>query len=659
MTSAKTDTKELAVQLNHVHKTHWSTSKWFVLSVTTLVILGLGTGAGAWSYNVAQDRAILPKVSIGGVAVSGLPVSEATTRVQAAVDRFLAEKFAFSGTPAQGGERKRFELSIEELGLTIDVAASVARAGELGHNPNHLRNAVDQVSVAFGGGHLPVVTNFDREILGATFDTNFLAIEQPARDARLAFDKDQLVNKDSAYGMEIIRAPVFDELQRQAENLSHADLSLTLGPTAPDIEVADLSASRALAEQVLVAKLNFYYKDKNYAPSRDELASWLEFRTTNPADVLGKAACNCGLPEKKKKRAEPEQLETKDEEVTVPAMVVTPFDQKRLGEKATDPFYVLLMPENFAGRDLRKPIAVVGLNRDKVQHWLLESAAAGLDVPGTNARLAFEGGKVKVTQPSKKGSGVDIDGAIHDLTFALASDKPQVKLALKETKPAINEDVIDELGITKLIGRGISDYSNSSAARITNINVGFEKLSGLVIAPGEEFSTIEAIAPIDGYNGYLPELVITGNKIRPEYGGGLCQVGTTLFRTALDTGLEITERYNHAFAVSHYLWDYPEYGVEATLYDPHPDLRFINDTEGYILLQAYLKDDGFAYVDFYGSDPGRTTTIDGPYRLSGSVSGGGTTTFTYTVTNDATGQVVRREEFISTFQPVSKFKLTR
>ncbi len=654
--------KEFKAKQEPVHKAHWAVSKWFVVLVVSLVTLGAGSGAAAWSNDISKNPNMLPHVSIGGVDVSGTTREEATRRLQSAVDKFLAEPFVFTGSNEKG-ESKRFELSATDLGLTIDVGASVQAAYDMGHNPNKFKNVASQVTVAFGGGDLPVAATFDHDILNGMFETAFLAIEKPAKDARLSYKDSKLVELDPAVGNEIIRDPAFATLQSEADTLDKSDVQLSLGPTQPDTQIADLAASKQLAEALLNSKLNFYYKDKNYSPTKDEIGSWLEFMSVAPETVQGKASCDCGLPEPKHKRGEQVLPDT----ATLPSVVVTPYDQKRRGDKATDPYVVLLPRQNFVGLDgaaapslkRGKPIAVVGLNRDDLTHWLLAHPAAELDVEGQNARLTFKDGKVSVTTPSKAGIGVDIDDAVQQTLATIATNEAKVKLELVEKKPAINEEVIDKLGIKTLIASGVSDTSNSSFNRMHNVNRGFELLSGLVIAPGQEFSTIDAIAPIDGYNGYVQELVITGNKIRPEYGGGLCQVGSTLFRAALDAGFEITERENHAFVVDHYLWPYQDWGVEATLYDNHPDLRFINDTKGYVLMQAYVDDKELAHVDFYGTDPGRTTKIDGPYRLSGSPAGGGTTSFTYTVTDDATGKIVRQREFLSVFQPLSKFKLTR
>ena len=642
-------------QLKLVHKPHWAGSKWFVILVTSLVALGTGTSAGAWSQSVSQDQTVLPRVSVGGVDVSGLNQSDARDLIKTAVDTFLAEPFVFLGT-SQEGVSKRFELSAEELGLLIDVEASAAQAFALGHDSNRFKNVADQVSVAFGGGALPLQAGYDPDILDNAFETAFLSIEHPAKDARLSLNEGEIQELPPELGNEIIRGPVSEQLDTVARMLDHRDVTLALGPTEPEAQLEDLVDSKRLAEQILGSGLNFYYGDKNYSPSRDELGAWLEFVTIKPIEVQGKDACACGLPKPKPKKGQSLEADTAE----LPSITVTPFDQKRRGDQATDPYTLLLPPQNygsFVSGDLPKHMPVVGINREKLSHWLLETAAADLDVAGENARLAFEDNQVKVTKPSKAGTGVDISAAVSEMLFAVATPEPHVRLNLVEKKPAINEEIIDELGITTLIASGWSDSTNSSGNRIHNINRGFELLSGLVIAPGEEFSTIKSIAPIDGYNGYVPELVITGNKLRPEYGGGLCQVGSTLFRAAMDAGLEITERANHAFEVGHYLAPYPDFGVEATLYDDHPDLRFINDTGGHILINAYLDDELGAHVDFYGTDSGRTTTIDGPYRISGSPYAGGSTVFTYTVRDDATGEVIREVEFFSSFQPAAKFKL--
>jgi len=94
--------------------------------------------------------------------------------------------------------------------------------------------------------------------------------------------------------------------------------------------------------------------------------------------------------------------------------------------------------------------------------------------------------------------------------------------------------------------------------------------------------------------------VIKGNEIKLEVGGGMCQIGTTLFRMAMNSGLDITERRNHSYRVVYY----EPAGTDATIYDPAPDYKFINDTKNYVLIQTRIEGDDL-YFDFWGTNDGR------------------------------------------------------
>ena len=104
-------------------------------------------------------------------------------------------------------------------------------------------------------------------------------------------------------------------------------------------------------------------------------------------------------------------------------------------------------------------------------------------------------------------------------------------------------------------------------------------------------------------------MVIKKDKTVPEYGGGLCQVSTTAFRAAINTGLEITRRTAHAFPVVYY----DPQGFDATIYPPWPDLRFINNTPSYVLVQTKINDYDLIF-EFYGTNDGRKIEIDGPLQ---------------------------------------------
>jgi vancomycin resistance protein YoaR len=178
---------------------------------------------------------------------------------------------------------------------------------------------------------------------------------------------------------------------------------------------------------------------------------------------------------------------------------------------------------------------------------------------------------------------------------------------VSSTSPQTTLIGANEFGINELIGTGESDFSGSPANRRHNIANGAAAINGLLIAPGEEFSTIGALGAIDAASGYLAELVIKEGRTIPEYGGGLCQVGTTIFRTVINSGLPVTERRQHSYRVSYY----EPAGTDATIYQPHPDMRFLNDTSGYLLWQTRVEGDKL-FFELWGTGDGRVVEVSEP-----------------------------------------------
>jgi vancomycin resistance protein YoaR len=107
-------------------------------------------------------------------------------------------------------------------------------------------------------------------------------------------------------------------------------------------------------------------------------------------------------------------------------------------------------------------------------------------------------------------------------------------------------------------------------------------------------------------------IIIWGNTTRADVGGGLCQVASTAFRAAFWAGLPIVERTPHAFRVGYYE---PPLGMDATIYSPSVDLKWLNDTEHYILIHTYVDSvNSTLTFRFYGTNPGRTVELDGPFE---------------------------------------------
>jgi vancomycin resistance protein YoaR len=251
------------------------------------------------------------------------------------------------------------------------------------------------------------------------------------------------------------------------------------------------------------------------------------------------------------------------------------------------------------------------LDQEKIKEYLEEiSKELNVDPIETRLEVVENEGQRRVSefQAGKKGLRLDIE-ATQDLitqTILLGEEK-NIPLQIEEIDPTPLPDDLNVLGINDLLAVGASNFAGSPQNRRHNIKVGAQILHGLLISPDQEFSLVQALGRIDKDAGFLPELVIKGDRTVLEYGGGLCQIGTTMFRLALNAGLPITERASHSYRVSYY----EPAGLDATIYNPRPDFRFVNDTGHHLLLQTEIDGDALVF-EFYGTKDGRKVKGEGP-----------------------------------------------
>ena len=113
--------------------------------------------------------------------------------------------------------------------------------------------------------------------------------------------------------------------------------------------------------------------------------------------------------------------------------------------------------------------------------------------------------------------------------------------------------------------------------------------------------------------GFVPGLVISGDRTATGVGGGICQVSSTVFRALYGAGLPIAERRNHSYQV-HY---YDPQGLDATIYQPSQDLKFTNDSGGALWFQTDWDDaNARLSVNVFGQPRDFTVSIGRPVTLS-------------------------------------------
>jgi vancomycin resistance protein YoaR len=272
--------------------------------------------------------------------------------------------------------------------------------------------------------------------------------------------------------------------------------------------------------------------------------------------------------------------------------------------------WLILKP--VAGTDGRVTLAV-DLDSAQVTR-MAEKVSVQVSYPPIDAQFRFDddAGRLVTVAESAPGRTLVVTQTVALIQEAATSEQRTVPLPLVSVWPKIATEDASNLGITELIGKGVTSFDGSSSARVQNIVVGAAQFDGLLIPPGGTFSFNHYLGEVTAEKGYEESIIIWGNTTRADVGGGLCQVSSTAFRAAFWAGLPITERWPHAFRVRYYE---PPLGMDATIYSPSVDLKWVNDTGHHILVHTHVdKADNTLAFRLYGTNPGRTIEMDGPYE---------------------------------------------
>ena len=291
------------------------------------------------------------------------------------------------------------------------------------------------------------------------------------------------------------------------------------------------------------------------------------------------------------------------------------------------------------------------VKHDQVLAYLFQLAPR-INTPGVDARFTFENNAIRELIPGQTSKTLDQKTSLANILQALSQNLGTAQLAVTTTPPTLNLAKLETLGITTRLSEGTSNFTGSPTSRIHNIRVGARRFDMLIVQPGEEFSFNAHLGEVTASTGYRPELVIKGTKLIPEYGGGICQVSTTLFRAAMEAGLKIVERKAHSLPVRYYN---PQ-GYDATIYPGVVDLRFQNDTPAALFVQSRVEG-AKIFFEIYGASDGRSTLIEGPVQFGATASGSLKAVVTQVVTRaDGTEE---KKSFYSNYKAPALFQTIR
>jgi vancomycin resistance protein YoaR len=248
----------------------------------------------------------------------------------------------------------------------------------------------------------------------------------------------------------------------------------------------------------------------------------------------------------------------------------------------------------------------------------VERLAQVINSGSVEPRVAMRGGVPVITQPGVTGWRLQQPEAAMAITSTLLiSATREITLPIQLLDPQVTPENLATLGLTEVVGEGVSSFAGSASYRITNIAAGAARMDGVLIAPDEEFSFNAQLGAVDASNGFVQGYAVIGNRTQLEWGGGVCQDSTTLFRAAFWAGLPITERHAHPFYISWYdAYAFPNQagpGLDAAIFTGVQDLRFVNDTGSWLLIDAVVDQaNQVLTMRLYGTKPNRSVALRGP-----------------------------------------------
>jgi len=544
--------------------------------------------AGFLTLEILNLNKIAFGVRIADFKIGGISSDTAKESMEKRFNAWQKQKITFQY------KNQEFNAFPEEIGISLDLDETINNAYNFGRGKNILLGLAKQAAAItpLSNPAVPPAYFLDEKNFNDFAQKEFALYENPAKNATLIYDAYKKIWKTapSAEGLIFDREKLKADLAARASRLDSAPIELVLIEDKPEVTENETDLAEEQAEIILKnAPYFLVYNEKSWTIDKQTILDWLEFTP---------------VPEQNK-------------------------NNKILG---------------------------TSLNGQKVKN-ILTQIAPGINQEPVNAQLTEKGGKALTFTLSQEGIRLDMGKSAekinhiitewsdteNDNTLAGAASDKKIELEVAVKAPSVSTESIDTLGLTSLIGKGESNFTGSPKNRTHNIKIGAAKFNGILIAPNEEFSFNTLLGEIGPEQGYLPELVIKNHKTIPEYGGGICQVSTTIFRAAIYAGLKITERYPHAFPVKYYS---PQ-GFDSTIYPPHPDLRFINDTSRYILLQSKIEGTKMTY-EIYGTNDGREVKIKGPTILESHPDGSMKTVLYQEVWRD--GQLERKDKFSSNYK---------
>lgn len=328
---------------------------------------------------------------------------------------------------------------------------------------------------------------------------------------------------------------------------------------------------------------------------------------------------------------------------------------------------VRLAPRQYSGALSMKAedgALVPELDTDKLQR--LVDDGVGEEGRPVDATVRLVNGRPKVikARPGVSYEIEDVAETFLDLVAQPSGDRTK-KVKATVAEPEFTTKEARALNIKERVSTFTTHYPH---AEYRNVNIGraAELVNGTILKPGEVFSLNEIVGERTAQNGFTKGFIISDGVFKEDFGGGVSQIATTAFNAMFFAGLKDIEHKPHSFYIDRY-----PVGREATVAWGAVDLRFENDTDHGVLIQAFINpsspgssgsvtvsmwstktwDITTSTSDRYNFTPHKTRTMSGPECVPHEGYGGFDVDVTRVFREPGASAVVDTEVFTTTYTP--------
>ncbi len=493
----------------------------------------------------ASAGRIHPGVVASGVEIGGMTTEEASAKLSETLPGRMATPVTVSF------ETTTWTITAEELDASPETTEAAKSAYAVGRQGTFVERFAARASAWFSPAKVDVPVSADDSATAASLMKVTSEIDRAPVDATVVISGTTPSISSAKLGRKVDAA----KLEKQVlAALIAEDKAVTAHAELAPVRVTDEGAAPALeeAKKMLSGPASVTYETSTWEFTPEQIATWLAFRIAGDA-----------------------------EESTASADA-TPAPASARLESGTEILEAYVSSE-LASASVTAKVGSAGK-------------------PAVNASFKASGGTVSIV-PHQDGVGPDITSLANELTIVLKGDAARtVALRTQRVEPEITTEDAKGMGIKERISTYTTTYDSGNKPRVNNIHTLADAIDGTLIPPGGTFSFNGAVGPRTAAKGYQEAPAIVNGKLVPQLGGGICQVGTTVFNSVFESGLPIVERKNHSFYISHY----PK-GRDATVSWGGPDLKFKNDTPNWVLLATGYSNSSLT-ISLYGTDPGYEVT---------------------------------------------------